>query len=165
MRRPEATTKYSIRIVPSPALATARYALLVPLLAGVALLAAAEFSPLYEVRALDAVVEDRTAGAHHGHALLVIAAALAPMGWLALVRGSRPAAAATLVLALAAVAVVLFVDRPAVDETGIYSSTYEAAQASAQSGFWLACAGAGLALVGAAGAVAAAGGRRPRVRA
>ncbi len=160
MRRPEATTKYSIRIVPSPALATARYALLVPLLAGVALLAAAEFSPLYEVRALDAVVEDRTAGAHHGHALLVIAAALAPMGCLALVRGSRPAAAASLVLALAAVAVVVLVDRPAVDETGIYSSTYEAAQASPQSGFWLACAGAGLALAAAVGAVVVA---RPRM--
>jgi hypothetical protein len=125
-----------------------RAALLVLPLAGAALLVAAEFSVLYEVRVEAVVPAGGTfrAGPHHGYALAVIAAAAVV---LALV-GSRAAAVGLLVLGLAALAVVLAVDLPDVHETGLVGQTYEAARAEPRSALWLELAGAGCLLAGAA---------------
>ena len=57
---------------------------------------------------------------------------------------------ALLVLGAAALAVVLLVDLPAVDETGLVGQTYEAARAEARERLWLELAGAGCLVVGAA---------------
>ena len=50
-------------------------------------------------------------------------------------RGSRPAAFAVAVLGLAALLIVLLVDLPDVDATGLYGRDYEQAEASAATGF------------------------------
>ena len=142
-----------------------RHGLLIPLLAGALLLAVAEFLTLYEIKVITAVPEGGTytAGPHHGYALLVIAVGLVPMSIGAVVGGSRPAALAALVLALAAVVVVLAVDLPDLNETGLIGRTYEAAEARPSTGFYLESLGAALALIGAVGTLMLAGGReRPR---
>jgi hypothetical protein len=145
----------------------ARYGLLVPLLGGAALLIAAEFFTLWEIRVLTTVPEDGTAtgGAHHGYALLVIGLALIPMSLGAVLGGSRPAAVACLVLSLGAAGVVVFVDLPDVSETGLIGETYEAAVARPQTGFYLESLGATLAVVGSVATLVfgwGRGGSRPR---
>jgi hypothetical protein len=142
-----------------------RYGLLIPLLAGALALALAEFLTLYEIRVITAVPEGGTytAGPHHGYALLVIAVALVPMSIGAVLGGSRPAALAALVLSLAAIVVVLAVDLPDLNETGLIGRTYEAAEARPSTGFYLESLGAALALVGAVGTLVLGAGReRPR---
>jgi hypothetical protein len=145
----------------------ARYGLLVPLLAGAALLIAAEFFTLWEIRVLTTVPDNgsATGGAHHGYALLVIGIALIPMSLGAVLGGSRPAAVACLVLSLGAAGVVLLVDLPDVRETGLIGETYEAAEARPRAGFYLESLGATLALVGSVATLVLLGGRggsRPR---
>ena len=144
-----------------------RYGLLIPLLAGALLLAVAEFLTLYEIRVITAVPEGGTysGGPHHGYALLVIAIALVPMSIGAVLGGSRPAALAALVLSLAAVVVVLAVDLPDLNETGLIGRTYEAAEAQPSTGFFLESLGAALALVGSVGTLVLGAGRPPRERA
>jgi hypothetical protein len=76
-------------------------------------------------------------------------------------RGARPAAVALLVLSIAACAIVLFVDRPVLDDTGLIGRTYDLAEARPGTGFYLASLGAALALVGAVAALTLATPRRP----
>jgi hypothetical protein len=130
-----------------------RFGLLVPLLAGALLLVFAEFSTLYEIHVITAVPEGGTysGGPHHGYALLVVAIALVPMSIGAVVGGSRPAALACLVLSLLAVVVVLAVDLPDLNETGLIGRTYEAAEARPGRGFYFESLGAVLGLIGAVG--------------
>ena len=52
-------------------------------------------------------------------------------------------------LALAACAIVLIVDRPALDDTGLIGRTYDLAEARPATGFYLESLGAALALIGA----------------
>ena len=134
----------------------ARYGLLVPLVAGALLLIAAEFATVREIRAVTVVPPGgtETGGGLHGYALGVIGLALLPMSYGAVVRRARPAAVALLVLGLAACAIVLLVDRPALDDTGLIGRTYDLAEARAATGFYLEALGAALALVGAVGALA-----------
>ena len=72
------------------------------------------------------------------------------MAAAAVLRGSRPAALAVLVLALAALAVALLIDLPDVHETGLLGRAYEAAQAEPRTGFYLELAGGRTALIGGA---------------
>jgi hypothetical protein len=132
-----------------------RAGLLVPLVAGAVLLIVGEFLTVREIRAVTAVPEGGTmsGGSHHGYALAVIGLALLPMSYGAVIGGSRPAAVAALVLAVAATFVVLVIDLPALDETGLIGRTYELAEARAGPGFYLESLGAALALVGAIGAL------------
>ncbi len=153
MREPPPTTAVRVR---SPVEVLARVGPLFPLLTGVALLVAAEFSTLYEIRALDAVLDRARGGEHHGYALLVVAIALVPMAWGAVTRRARPAAVACLVLAAVAAAVVGLVDAPAVGDAGLFERRYELAEAGAGGGFRLGVAGAALAMIGALWALAAA---------
>jgi hypothetical protein len=133
----------------------ARYGLLVPLLAGAALLIVSEFLVLREIRAVTAVPPGgiTRGGEHHGYALLVVGVVLVPMAWGAVVGGSRPAAFACLALALVALAIIVAIDRPALDDTGLIGRTYDLAEASPKAAFWAESIGAALALLGAIGCV------------
>jgi hypothetical protein len=133
----------------------ARYAPLVPLVAGALLLILAEFLTVREIRAVTVVPPGGTesGGALHGYALGIIGVAILVMSVGAVVRGARPAAVALVVLALAACAIVLFVDRPGLDDAGIFARTYDQAQAQPATGFYLESLGAALALVGAVAAL------------
>jgi hypothetical protein len=113
----------------------------------------AEFLPLYEIRVITAVPNggEHATGAHHGYALLVVGLAMLPMAWGAVVGGSRPAAYAVLVLALIALFVVLAIDLPDLNETGLIGRTYDEAQARPRVGFVVESLGATLALLGAVG--------------
>ena len=129
----------------------ARYAPLVPLVAGALLLILAEFLTVREIKAVTVVPPGgtETGGGLHGYALGLIGLAILPMSYGAVVRGARPAARALLVLALAACAIVLLVDLPVLDDTGLIGRTYDLAEARPAVGFYLEGLGAALALVGA----------------
>ena len=133
----------------------ARYAPLVPLGAGALLLILAEFLTVREIRAVTVVLPGgtETGGALHGYALGIIGLAMLPMSFGAVVRSARPAAVALVVLAVAAWAIVLFVDRPVLDDTGLIGETYDLAEASPATGFYLEGLGAALALIGAIAAL------------
>lgn len=133
---------------PVPA-ALRRYAPLALALAGALLLVIAEFSPLYEIKVITVVKETKTAGAHHGYALLVIGLAAAFMAWGAVIGGSRPAAWALLALSVIALAITLAIDLPNVDETGLIGRNYEQAATSPQTGFYLETLGSVLLLLSA----------------
>jgi hypothetical protein len=143
-RHPAAATQNSIRRM-------VRYGPLVPLVLGALLLIAAEFTTVREIRAVTAVPPGGTSsgGSLHGYALGIIGLAILPMAFGAVIRGARPAAVALLVLAVAACAIVLLVDRPALDDTGLIGRTYELAEARPATGFYLESFGAALALIGA----------------
>jgi len=129
----------------------ARYAPLVPLVAGALLLIVAEFLTVREIVVVTVVPPDGTdtGGSLHLYALGVLGLAMLPMAYGAVVRGARPAAVALVVLAVVACAIVLFVDRPVLDDTGLIGRTYDLAEARPAVGFYLESLGAVLALVGA----------------
>jgi hypothetical protein len=145
-----------------------RIALLALPVAGAALLIAAEFSTLYDVRVVTAVPEGGSfsAGGHHGYALVVMAVGMVVMALGAVLGGSLPAAVAVLVLAVAALAIALLVDLPDVHETGLIGRTYDAAEAEPRAGLYLEIAGGCVALAGGALILLArpAARRRPRSR-
>jgi hypothetical protein len=128
-----------------------RYWLIAPLLAAAALLIVSEFLTLREIKAITAVIETKTAGAHHGYALLVVGIALAAMSWGAVIGRSRPAAYAVAGLAVVALFIVFAIDAPKVGAEGLTAQRYEEAKASPKIGFYLESAGAVLALIGAVG--------------
>jgi hypothetical protein len=123
-----------------------RPALLALALIACVLLAVSEFTDLNEIRILTVTREGVGVGSHHGYALLIIGIAGAVMAYGAY-RGSRPAALALAILGAAAVLVVLLVDLPDVDATGLYGRDYEQAKAQAVTGFYLETAGAILLLL------------------
>jgi hypothetical protein len=143
-----------------------RIALLALPLAGAALLIAAEFSTLYDVRVVTAVPEGGSfsAGGHHGYALGVMAVGIAVMALGAVLGGSRPAAGAVLVFAVAALAIAMLVDLPDVNETGLIGRTYDAAEAEPRAGLYLEIAGGCAALAGGALILLAQPAARPRPR-
>jgi hypothetical protein len=123
------------------------------MLLGAVLLIVAEFLPLYEIRVVTAVPAggDHSVGGHHLYANALIGLAMLPMAWGAVKGGSRPAAIAFLVLALAALFITLAVDFPDLNETGLIGRTYDQAEARPQVGFFVETLGAVLALLGAVG--------------
>jgi hypothetical protein len=131
--------------------AVARYWPLAAVVAGAVALIAAEFLVLREIRAVTAVPAGgiTRGGAHHGYALAVVGVAMLPMAWGAVRGGSHPAAVALFSLAVVAAAIVLVVDLPRLDATGVIGRTYALAEAHPGPGFWVECAGAALALAGA----------------
>jgi hypothetical protein len=145
----------------------ARYAPLVPLVAGALLLILGEFLTVREIRAVTVVPPGgtETGGALHGYALGIVGLAILPMSYGAVIRGARPAAVALLVLALAACAIVVFVDRPVLDDTGLIGRTYDLAEARPAVGFFLESLGAALALLGAVATLTLVPQPAPRARA
>jgi hypothetical protein len=136
---------------PSPAVsaAVARFAPIVLLGVAVVLLVAAELSTLREIKAVTVVPEGglTSGGSHHGYALAVISAAALVMGFGAWRGGSRPAAVAVVALGAAALAIVLLIDLPSLDDTGLIGRNYDLAEARPSTGFWLELAGAVLLLL------------------
>jgi hypothetical protein len=128
----------------------ARFAPLVPLVAGALLLIVSEFLTSREVVVVTAVPPGGTTsgGDLHMYSLGVLGLAMLPMTYGAVMRGARPAAVALLVLSLAACAIVVFNDRPAIGDPGILADTYELADPQPATGFYLQSLGAVLALVG-----------------
>ena len=131
---------------PSPAFwaAVGRFAPLVLLGVAVVLLVAAEFSTLREIKAVTVVPEGglTKGGDHHGYALAVISVAALVMGFGAWRGGSRPAAVAVVALGAAALAIVLLIDLPSLDDTGLIGRNYDLAEAHPSTGFWLELVGA-----------------------
>jgi hypothetical protein len=129
----------------------ARFAPLVPLVAGALLLIVAEFVPVREIKAVTVVPPGGTStgGDLHSYALGIIALAMLPMAYGAVMRAARPAAVALIVLSVAACVIVLFVDRPVLDDAGLIGRTYDLAEARPAVGFYLESLGAVLGLVGA----------------
>jgi hypothetical protein len=138
--------------------------LLVLPLAGAGLLVAAELSTLYDVRVVTAIPRGGSfpAGGHHGYALGLMALVMVAMALGAVLGGSRPAAVALLVLAVAALAIALAVDLPDVHETGLIGKTYAEARAEPRAGLYLEIAGGCAALLGAAVILVARPGRYQR---
>jgi uncharacterized membrane protein YtjA (UPF0391 family) len=132
--------------VPGPA---RRYGLLILPFVACVLLVIGEFSNLYEIHVITVTVKTVTGGSHHGYALLVVALAAAAMAFGAVIGRSRPAAYALVVLGVVALVVVLAIDLPNIDDTGLYGRDYEQARAKAGTGFKLETAGAILLLLGA----------------
>jgi len=124
--------------------AAARFGPLVALVAAALALIVAEFLTLREIMAVTVVpAGGRTSGgAHHGYALAVVGVAVLPMAAGAVLGGSRPAAAALVVLGVLALGIALVIDLPSLNETGVIGRTYDLAEASPGPGFWLELAGA-----------------------
>ena len=119
--------------------AAARYGpLVVLLLAGVALIVA-EFLTYREIVAVTVVPEGgrTTGGSHHGYALALLGLVAMPMAVGAALGGSRPAAAALTGLGGVSLLIVLAIDLPSLDDTGLIGRTYDLAKASPQAGFWI----------------------------
>ena len=133
----------------------ARFAPLVPLVAGALLLIVGEFLTVREVVVVTVIPPEGTdtGGSLHLYALGLLGLAMLPMSYGAVVRGARPAAVALLVLSLAACVIVVFLDRPVLDDAGMFVETYDQAQAQPAIGFYLQSLGAALSLVGALGAL------------
>ncbi len=147
-RSPANPNGSSVPLVFRPVRGLLRPALLVLPLVGAALLAAGEFSTLYDVRVVTTVPDGASysTGGHHGYAQLVIAVAVVVMATGAALGGSRPAALAVLVLG----AVALVVDLPVTDDTGLFGQTYDEAQAEARAGITLEILGGCCVLLGGA---------------
>ena len=133
----------------------ARFAPLVPLVAGALLLIVGEFLTVREVVVVTVIPPEGTdtGGSLHLYALGLLGLAMLPMSYGAVVRGARPAAVALLVLSLAACVIVVVLDRPVLDDAGMFVETYDQAQARPAIGFYLQSLGAALSLVGALGAL------------
>ena len=108
------------------------------LLAAVALVVA-EFMTFREIKAVTVVPQGgtTTGGSHHGYALALLGLVAMPMAVGAALGGSRPAAAALTGLGAVALAIVLIIDLPSLDDTGLIGRTYDLAKASPQAGFWI----------------------------
>jgi hypothetical protein len=123
--------------------------------AGVALLAWAEWSTLYQIKVGQVVVHTGRVGHHDSYALVPIAALALLMGFGGVVGRSRPAMAAVLVLGIAALLIALLVDRPDTNAEGLYGVRYESAHATAREGLTREVGGGGmLVLAGVIGVVA-----------
>jgi hypothetical protein len=122
-----------------------RHGLLALTLIACLLLVIAEFGDLNHIQILTVTRHGVSVGSHHGYALLIIAVVAAVMAFGAW-RGSRPAGLAVAVLGLVALLIVLLVDLPDVDATGLFGRDYEQAVAKASTGFRLEAAGAVLLL-------------------
>ena len=114
---------------------------------GPILLLAADFSTLFEVRAASAVVDTTSGGDHHAYALIPIALLALPMAYGAATSGSRPAMAALGVLGGVAAIIVLAVDLPDINSTGVIGERFADAAASPRRGFYLETLGAALLIV------------------
>lgn len=151
-----------LKHVPQP---LKRYGLLIPTAGGALLLILSEFLTLREIKAVTVVPEGgaTSGGSHHLYAFVLIGLAMLVMSVGAVIGRSKPAAAALVVLAAAAIGIILVVDLPWLNETGLIGRTYEAARAAPRAGLYLEIAGGCAALVGGT-LILLAGPRRRRPR-
>jgi hypothetical protein len=125
-------------------------------LAGAALLVAATFSTIIEIKVLTtrdiaASVDTQLSGhERHGVALIVIAGAAVLMLAGAL-RGARPATLALAALGITALIITVGGDAPDIDDTGLVGQLYDSASAGPKIGFYLETLGSALLLVAGGG--------------
>jgi hypothetical protein len=131
-----------------------RIAVLAGALVAAALLVAAEFLPVFEVRtsARHGGVTTVGSGSHHAYALLPVALLAALLAWSWWRSPSRLAVLAMGVLGVAALVIALGRDLPDAQSNGIERSggTYVTAAASPRAGLYLETAGALVLLVSSA---------------
>jgi hypothetical protein len=83
----------------------------------------------------------------HGFAFVLLAVVTLALGWGAALGKSRPAAWALVGIGLVVLLLTLGRDLPASDDTGLIGRDYEAAEATAGIGLWLAVVAGVLAVV------------------
>jgi hypothetical protein len=83
----------------------------------------------------------------HGFAFVLLAVVTLALGWGAALGKSRPAAWALVGIGLVVLLLTLARDLPASDDTGLIGRDYEAAEATAGIGLWLAVVAGVLAVV------------------
>jgi hypothetical protein len=128
-----------------------RIPLLAAGLAGGALLAIADLSTLYQVRAGGSVTAAVSGANQHNYSLLVIGLAVLAMA-VGAMRGSRAAAAAVAGLGLLALAIILIGgDLHDIHSTGVAGQLFERATAGPKSGFYEETLGVALLLVSGGG--------------
>jgi hypothetical protein len=127
-------------------------------LASLALLVAAELSPVFTIEiqpagSCEILAEPElraqcapTGASRHSWALALIGVLVLLMALAAGPVGSRAAALALVVAGVAVLAIVLLRDLPTLDETGEIGVRFQAASAGPASGFWLALAGGAAAI-------------------
>lgn len=119
--------------------AAARYAPVAVLLIAAIALVVAELETFREIKAATVVPRGgtTTGGSHHGYALALLGLVAMPMAVGAALGGSRPAAAALTGLGGVSLAIVLVIDLPSLDDTGLIGRTYDLAKAHPAAGFWI----------------------------
>jgi hypothetical protein len=168
---PETVENRSSRFAPFRRLEPVWTAVLVLGILAAILMVVSEFATLRSVKVLTASCSDLAdpslrsscvthGGEEHSYALVLMGLVTALMAWGAALGRSRPAGVALIAIGAAVVAIALLTDVPDIHKTGVLGERFDSAHAEAGPGLWLEIAGGALAL--AAGAIAAAGRRRPR---
>jgi hypothetical protein len=118
---------------------------------GAVLLIVADFSTLYEVSAITAVVKRVSAGSQHTYALVVLGLFALAMVWGVAAGRSRPAMLALAAIGLIVALIVLIGDLHNVTRAGVIGKYYANAKASPKSGFYFETLGAALLLISGGG--------------
>lgn len=126
-------------------------ALLTLAVVGAALLIAADFSTLVQIKVITVVKERLTGHDQHSWAMAVLGLAALPLAWGAARRHARPAMLGLVLIGVAALLIALIGDLPDTRETGVIGQRYEEAAAQAGAGFYLETGGALLLLVAGVG--------------
>jgi hypothetical protein len=127
---------------------------------GSILLIVAEFSAIYRIKAVTAVVDSVTGYERHGIALALLGVAALPMAFGAVRRGSRPANIALAALGTIAILIAVIADLPDIHQTGVVGEQYDQAVANPAIGLYLETLGGAL-LVMAGGGLMVLGGPPP----
>jgi hypothetical protein len=143
-----------------PSFAGFRAALGFTAVAGAILLIVAEFEPIYEIKALTAVVDSQTGYDRHGIALALLGVVALPMALGASRRGSRAATIALAALGVIAILIAVIADVPDIHKTGLVGEQYDQAVANPAIGLYLETLGGAL-LVMAGGGLMVLGGPPP----
>ena len=116
-------------------------------LLGGLLLIVAEFSTLYEVKAITATLKTQSGHSQHSYGLVLIGLAAIVMA-IGMARGrTRPAMAAVAALGVIALLIALVGDLDDVNATGVYGERFASASTSPKSGFYFETLGAVLLLI------------------
>jgi hypothetical protein len=122
-------------------------------LGGAVLLIVAEFSDVYEVKVVTAVIKRQSGHAQHSYGLLVIGLIGLPMAWAAIWAASRPAMLGLLALGVITLLIALGNDLPDINSAGSLgrARNFEDAEPSPKPGFYLETLGAVLMIIAAVG--------------
>ena len=120
-------------------------------LAGAVLFIVAEFTAIYQIKAVTAVVDSVTGYDRHGIALALLGLAALPMAFGAARRGSRPATLALAALGAITLLIAVLTDVPDIHQTGVVGEQYEQAVANPGLGLYLETLGGALLLMAGGG--------------
>lgn len=141
---------------------------------GPLLMIVSDFTTLFEVKAVTAVLKDVpggvvSGGRNHSYAMLIIGLVAAPMAYGAIRGGSRAAMVALAALGAVGALIALAVDLPDATGTNTLAKTFAEAKGMPSIGFYLETLGAALTLIAGGGALMITGGQSgeeagPRLR-